>query len=109
MDGENEMLAGLLKREFEIEENELDHDAWLKHRIKFKRRPQELDLMARNEDINDYAVFDPREQNNSKGGSSRHRDREKSERSSNSLGIDESEWNSGSSNRHNSNKNKERD
>jgi len=120
MDGENEMLSGLLKREFEVEGEELEHDTWLSHRIKFTRRPQDFDHMARTDDVNDYVIFDAREaqKSGSKGGSSsssssrgRDRDRDRDDRdkekssSSNSLGIDASEWNSGSSRQ----KRKERD
>jgi hypothetical protein len=36
-------------------------EGWMKHKVKFKKRPQDFDPMSRDQDTYEYAVFDPRD------------------------------------------------
>jgi len=58
---EGEVYQGGLQPKAEELIIEEDNDTWLSHQITFIKRPQDFDPMARSEDVNDYAIIDPRE------------------------------------------------
>jgi len=52
----NEKMESLID---EDDDDDINDKSWMTHQVKFVRRPQDYDPMARNQDQYEYAVFDP--------------------------------------------------